>query len=313
MEQIGLCMWILESGCCVHALWVWDKSFSFSKLQFHYSSSLYNEENFREIVGTPMFKHIRTQLLPEWWHTLVTWNSGSKGVRSRTSGANLRYLMGHCWKFLSGKVAQWTNKDGSGDLQNKKGVLKEERECRRMLEYTNFNQIKPAKDVQAGNSGRSPDVKAGFLDVPALPEGSQGRDFLLEQARYLRKSRALDPGSALTRGKSLLSQHPAPDYSIAEARAPASCPHAGPGRRPGLPPWYAFRSTPETAERVRHATFLDRWGSGSQNKPDSAETRRDLSGKFPGSGMDRPRSGDFLRLERWQGSGATDCTGRKQF
>lgn len=66
-----------------------------------------------------------------------------------------------------------------------------------MLEYTNFNQTKPcdAKDVQAGNSGRSPDVKAGFLDVPALPEGSQGRDFLLEQARYLRKSRALDPGS----------------------------------------------------------------------------------------------------------------------
>lgn len=163
-----------------------------------------------------------------WWHTLVTWNSGSKGVRSRTSGANLRYLMGHCWKFLSGKVAQWTNKDESGDLQNKKGVLKEERECRRMLEYTNFNQTKPAKDVQAGNSGRSPDVKAGFFDVPALPEGSQGRDFLLEQARYLRKSRALDPGSALTRGKSLLSQHPAPDYSIAEARAPASCRRAAP-------------------------------------------------------------------------------------
>ncbi|CAO2579986.1 Inositol monophosphatase 1 [Lemmus lemmus] len=76
------------------------------------------------------------------------------------------------------------NKDESGDFQNKKGVLKEERECRRMPEYTNFNQTKPcsAKDDPAGNSGRSPDVKAGFLDVPALPECCQGRDFLLGQA-----------------------------------------------------------------------------------------------------------------------------------
>lgn len=201
-----------------------------------------------------------------------------------------------------GNGKTWTNKDESGDLQNKKGVLKEERECRRMPEYTNFNQTKPcsAKNVQAGNSEQSPDVKAEFLDVPALPEGSQGRDFLLEQARYLRKSEpsipAFAPRRVLTRGKSLLSLHPAPRYSIAGARALASCPHAGPGRRPGPPPWYASRSTPETAERVRQATVLDRWGS--------AEARRDLSGKFPGSGMDRPKTGDFLRLERWQGSGA---------
>ncbi|KAH0504706.1 Inositol monophosphatase 1 [Microtus ochrogaster] len=53
-----------------------------------------------------------------------------------------------------------------------------------MREYTNFNLTKlcSATDIQAGNSGRSPDVKAGFLEVPALPEGFQGRDFLCEQA-----------------------------------------------------------------------------------------------------------------------------------
>lgn len=48
-----------------------------------------------------------------------------------------------------------------------------------MPEYTTFNQTKPCnKDVLAGNSERSPDVKAGFLDGPARPVGFQGRDFL---------------------------------------------------------------------------------------------------------------------------------------
>ncbi|ERE81737.1 inositol monophosphatase 1-like protein [Cricetulus griseus] len=52
-----------------------------------------------------------------------------------------------------------------------------------MPEYTNFNQTKPcnAKDVPSGNTQHSPDVKAGFLDVPGRPPGVQGRDFLSEQ------------------------------------------------------------------------------------------------------------------------------------
>lgn len=35
---------------------------NFSKPQFHY---LYNKETLHEIVGTLMFKHVRTQLLPD--------------------------------------------------------------------------------------------------------------------------------------------------------------------------------------------------------------------------------------------------------
>ncbi|EGV92069.1 Inositol monophosphatase [Cricetulus griseus] len=52
-----------------------------------------------------------------------------------------------------------------------------------MPEYTNFPQAKPcnAKDVPSGNTQHSPDVKAGFLDVPGRPPGVQGRDFLSEQ------------------------------------------------------------------------------------------------------------------------------------
>lgn len=100
-----------------------------------------------------------------------------------------------------GNGKPWTNKDESGDLQNKEGVLREERVCRRMPEYTNFNQTSPpnAKDVQVGDSGLSPDVKAGFPDVRSPPVGLRGRDFLSEQPRYLRKSRDLDPGGCASR------------------------------------------------------------------------------------------------------------------
>lgn len=80
----------------------------------------------------------------------------------------------------------------------KKGFLKKKGnagECQNTSTSTRPSLAVP-RTSKLATPERSPNVKAGFLDVPALPEGSQGRDFLLEQAPLPPEERALDPGSS---------------------------------------------------------------------------------------------------------------------